>query len=69
MNNYLPKPKAPCKECERKGCGAYHSECERYQQYLNAQNDYNKANHDRYKLYSALYAMKCIGGKDKGGQR
>lgn len=20
----------PCKDCERKGCGAYHSQCERY---------------------------------------
>lgn len=25
---------APCKDCELKGCGAYHSECERYKDYL-----------------------------------
>lgn len=23
----------PCKDCERKGCGAYHSQCEQYQKY------------------------------------
>lgn len=24
---------APCKDCERKGCGAYHDECPGYQEY------------------------------------
>lgn len=24
---------APCKDCELKGCGAYHSECEKYKMY------------------------------------
>lgn len=24
----------PCRECERKGCGTYHSECELYQAFL-----------------------------------
>lgn len=23
----------PCKNCERKGCGAYHDECEEFQAY------------------------------------
>ena len=69
MNEYLPKPKAPCKTCERKGCGAYHNECERYKDYINAQDTYNKSNRDRKKLYNDLYAMKFRGGKDKGGQR
>lgn len=23
----------PCRDCERKGCGTYHDECEQYQQY------------------------------------
>lgn len=26
--------KAPCANCERKGCGSYHDECEKYQDYL-----------------------------------
>lgn len=25
---------APCKTCERSGCGAYHSECPEYKKYL-----------------------------------
>lgn len=24
---------APCKDCEKKGCGYYHSQCERYRRY------------------------------------
>lgn len=25
---------APCKNCEMQGCGAYHSQCERYQNFV-----------------------------------
>lgn len=25
---------APCIECEKKGCGAYHDECEKYKEYV-----------------------------------
>lgn len=25
--------KAPCVDCERKGCGKFHSQCEKYQEY------------------------------------
>lgn len=24
----------PCKECKRKGCGLYHTKCEKYLQYV-----------------------------------
>lgn len=24
---------APCKDCERKGCGEYHSQCEKYHEF------------------------------------
>ena len=24
-------PECPCKDCERKGCGVYHDNCEKYQ--------------------------------------
>lgn len=24
----------PCRDCEKKGCGAYHSKCEKYQKYV-----------------------------------
>lgn len=30
MSRILP----PCGTCERKGCGAYHDECEKYRDYL-----------------------------------
>ena len=26
--------RAPCKSCEKCGCGAYHDKCEAYQEYL-----------------------------------
>ena len=25
--------KAPCVDCERKGCGSYHDQCEKYREY------------------------------------
>lgn len=27
----MKKDNCPCKDCEKKGCGAYHEECEAYQ--------------------------------------
>lgn len=29
----MKKDNCPCKDCEKKGCGAYHDECENYQQF------------------------------------
>lgn len=30
--------KAPCAECENKGCGLYHDKCEKYKQYKEKHN-------------------------------
>ena len=45
----MKKLNAPCKTCERKGCGSYHSECEAYQLYLKA-NEKDKER--RFKEYT-----------------
>lgn len=29
----------PCRECERRGCGAYHDKCDKYQRYNEAQRE------------------------------
>lgn len=29
----VPQGGVPCKDCERKGCGAYHDSCKKYQEY------------------------------------
>jgi hypothetical protein len=29
---------APCKNCEKRGCGNYHDKCEAYKQYKEQQN-------------------------------
>lgn len=30
---------APCRYCEKKGCGAYHDVCPAYQEYIKANNE------------------------------
>ena len=31
--------KCPCKECPDKGCGSYHDQCEKYQEWISEQNN------------------------------
>ena len=33
----------PCKDCENKGCGTYHDQCEKYQQYVEWRQNLNEA--------------------------
>ena len=33
--------KSPCLTCDRKGCGAYHDECEKYLDYSEERNELN----------------------------
>lgn len=35
------RPQAPCSTCERRGCGAYHDQCELYSQYRQTMDHYN----------------------------
>ena len=32
---------APCKDCPKKGCGSYHSECEKYKEYQREKTEWN----------------------------
>lgn len=34
---------APCKGCERLGCGSYHDQCEKYQNYKRTVSAYKKS--------------------------
>lgn len=34
---------APCKGCERAGCGSYHDQCEAFQNYKQAVSTYKKS--------------------------
>ena len=34
---------APCKGCERAGCGSYHDQCEKYQNYKRTVDAYKKS--------------------------
>lgn len=38
-----PKPSVPCKDCDNKGCGTYHSICKEYQTYVQQQTAYRNA--------------------------
>lgn len=33
----------PCKDCEKKGCGVYHSQCKEYQEFVEWRKLVNKA--------------------------
>lgn len=49
---------APCKNCEKKGCGSYHDQCEPYQEYKRRTSpvrseieDYSKNNGIKKRTY------------------
>lgn len=49
---------APCKDCERKGCGAYHSQCK---EYLEFQRENEKRYKERKKEAEIIeYRRNCI---------
>lgn len=51
----------PCKDCENKGCGTYHDQCEKYQQYVEWRNYiHNQERKEKDILY---------GGKGKRSHR
>lgn len=35
----------PCKDCENKGCGAYHDKCEKYLQFIKSNEETKKRQH------------------------
>lgn len=50
--------KCPCKDCENKGCGSYHDECEPYQKFRKGREnnkseieDYSKMNGIKKRAY------------------
>lgn len=55
---------APCKDCERKGCGLFHSKCDDYQNYKAAlaeeknKSFENKAKDALYKAYRSGIAAR-----------
>lgn len=44
----MVKPMSPCKECEKSGCGAYHSKCPGYLAFREAIEEYRE---ERRKLW------------------
>lgn len=43
----------PCKDCENKGCGVYHDQCEEYQKYVEWRKYVNKKEKDELdKIYN-----------------
>lgn len=46
---------APCKDCERKGCGSYHDKCEKFIKFKNAKA---KTRETEIENYSRIRGMK-----------
>lgn len=49
--------KAPCADCERKGCGSYHDQCEAYQEYKKNLRKAKKSIRDDYDPISSEEAF------------
>lgn len=49
----------PCRDCPRQGCGAYHSECELYQEALRQKEAEKKARNKDYVIneYEVIRGM------------
>ena len=45
---------APCMTCEKKGCGSYHSQCEKYKKF----REEVKKQHEVLKKIN-IYTLKC----------
>ena len=63
----MPAPKygnlqPPCKDCERKGCGPYHSQCEAYKEYKQKTIEFSNL---RRKPESVLHYYEKYGWKPK----
>lgn len=50
--NQSKKDNCPCGDCEKKGCGAYHAECEAYQAF---RAEKEKEYEERLKKYQSNY--------------
>ena len=48
----------PCKECDKKGCGAYHSKCKRYLEYQEERKQISKKRMEEAEIFE--YRRDCI---------
>lgn len=46
----------PCKDCEKKGCGIYHSQCQAYLDYAQWRKDINEKERKSKMFYSTSTA-------------
>lgn len=52
----MRKIDTPCKNCERKGCGAYHDHCDKYQEYRQQKDAIIKEKIKCVKEYEAFHS-------------
>lgn len=50
--------KCPCKDCDNKGCGAYHAQCEKYLDWKKELEEYRKQEKQRNEIYA--YRRDCV---------
>lgn len=56
----VPQGGVPCKDCERKGCGAYHDQCPEFREYRARVDEVRK------KVYNDAEMMARPSRKDNG---
>lgn len=55
----------PCKDCEKKGCGNYHSQCEAYLEFV----EYRKRFNERERLAKKMYYNTNLEGRKKWNKK
>lgn len=52
---------SPCKDCPKKGCGSYHSECEQYIEFQKRNAEWNKKVLEQKERYFTRAKLKDMG--------
>ena len=64
---------SPCKTCERQGCGAYHSKCDKFQRWSQLNEERKKQRQEEAILDNVVnhhrHVSFRIWVKDRGGRR
>lgn len=64
---------SPCKTCENKGCGAYHSSCEKYKKWMELNEERKRQKHTETLLDSLVnhhrHTAFPMWSKGRGGRR
>lgn len=66
---FVPQSSTPCCSCSRRGCGSYHDQCEKYQQFKEQKAAINAARMQKSEIYGHCIDTKNRIKKNHGGPK